>query len=144
MRYDYRKNMYEDIMEYIEREFGLAILLEMYKEDAYNKLYDDLWVYDGVTGNASGSYTFSSYTAGEYLVGNWDLLLEAMEEFAIFDMNPIEKGEEWCDVTIRCYLLGSVLSEVIEDLFSEYEEEEEEEEEDQEENWELIRGEEND
>lgn len=127
MRYDYRKNMYEDIMEYIEREFGLAILLEMYKEDAYEKLYEDLWVYDGVTGNGSGSYTFNAYTAGEYLVGNWDLLLEAMEEFAILDMNPIEKGEEWCDVTIRCYLLGSVLSEVIEDLFNEEEEEDENE-----------------
>ena len=126
MRYDYRYEIAGDIRDYIEREFGVAILCEMTREDAYNKLYDELWVSDSVTGNASGSYTFSSYTAGEYLVGNWDLLLEALEEFYghMDDICAIEKGEEWCDVAIRCYLLGEVLAEVLDEYFEEEEDEE--------------------
>lgn len=122
MRYDYRYEMYKDIEEYIERELGIAILCEMRREDAYEKIYEDLWVEDSVTGNASGSYTFNAYTAGEYLAGNWDLLLEAMEEFGCTNVNAIEKGEEWCDVTIRCYLLSEVLNEVLDELFEEEEE----------------------
>ena len=117
-----------DIRDYIEREFGVAILCEMRREDAYEKLYDDLWVYDGVTGNASGSYTFNAYTAGEYLVGNWDILSEALMEFAEYNTtNILEKGEEWCDVTIRCYLLGEVLAEVLDEYFEDEEEDEYEE-----------------
>ena len=131
MRYDYRYEMAGDITKYIEREFGVAILCEMIREDAYDKLYEDLWVEDSVTGNASGSYTFNAYTAGEYLAGNWDLLLEAMEEFGCTDVNAIEKGEEWCDVTIRCYLLGEVLAEVLDEYFEEDEEDEEDEENDE-------------
>lgn len=128
MRYDYRYEMAGDITEYIEREFGVAILCTcMTREDAYNKLYEELWVSDSVTGYASGSYTFNAYTAGEYLVGNWDLLLDAMEEFGCTDINPIEKGEEWCDVTIRCYLLGEVLEEVLDEYFEEEEEDKENE-----------------
>lgn len=117
-----------DIRDYIEREFGVAILGTcMTREDAYNKLYDELCVNDSVTGNASGSYTFNAYTAGEYLAGNWDLLLEALEEFYgnKDDICAIEKGEEWCDVTIRCYLLGEVLAEVLDEYFEDDEEEEE-------------------
>ena len=126
MRYDYRYEMAEDIKEYIERDYGLDKLSEMTKIEAYNKLYEELWVNDGVTGNASGSYTFNAYTAGEYLAGNWDLVLEAMEEFGCLIWNPMEKGEEWCDVTIRCYLLGEVLAEVLDEYFEEEEEDEEE------------------
>ena len=127
MRYDYRYEMAGDIRDYIEREFGVAKLCEMRREDAYEKLFDELWVTDSVTGNASGSYTFNAYTAGEYLVGNWDLVLEAMEEFGCMIWNPMEKGEEWCDVTIRCYLLGEVLAEVLDEYFEDEEEEEYEE-----------------
>lgn len=103
-------------------------MCEMRREDAYEKLYEDLWNNDGVTGNASGSYTFNTYTAGQYIAGNWDLLIEALEEFGQNDINPLYKGEEWCDVTIRCYLLGEVLAEVLDEYFEEEEEEENEDE----------------
>ena len=44
-----------------------------------------------------------------------DLLKEALEEFGC-DIGYLEKGAEACDVTIRCYLLSSAISEVIDKL----------------------------
>lgn len=38
-----------------------------------------------------------------------------MNEFGCEDVNAIEEGAEWCDVTIRCYLLGEVLREVLDE-----------------------------
>lgn len=32
------------------------------------------------------------------------------------DINVIKKGAEWADVTIRCYLLGSVISDVLNEM----------------------------
>lgn len=63
-------------------------------------LNDTLFTYDSVTGNASGSYTFNTWTAEEYLCHNWELLAEALTEFGC-DMSYLEKGAEECAVT--CY-----------------------------------------
>lgn len=42
---------------------------------------------------------------------------EDVQKRLIFDeLNPIEMGAEWCDVTIRCYLLRPCIAEVIEEL----------------------------
>ena len=38
-----------------------------------------------------------------------------MSEFG-FDCNAIEKGPEWADVTIRCYLLGEAIHTVLDEL----------------------------
>lgn len=78
-------------------------------------------VFDSVTGNASGSYTFNTWTAEEYLCHNWELLGEALTEFGC-DMSYLEKGAEACDVTIRCYLLGQAISEVLDEIETEEEE----------------------
>lgn len=43
------------------------------------------------------------------------MLTEAVKEFGC-DENVLEKGAEWCDVTIRCYLLGQAIAEVLDDL----------------------------
>ena len=104
MRYDYLEILKEDIKNYIE---------ENEKELDFETLYDELFVEDSVTGNASGSYTFSTYKAEENLCHNMDLLQEACEEFCC---EPKLDSAEWCDVTIRCYLLGQALQEVIEEL----------------------------
>lgn len=113
-RYDYCKAMKEDILDYIREEINL----EDYRgnrAELEELLNDDLWCADSVTGNASGSYFFSTWKAEEAIAHNWDLLEEAMQEFED-DCNPIEKGAEWCDVTIRCYLLHSCIRDVLADL----------------------------
>lgn len=121
--YDYEMAVREDVQQAIEDNYTEDEIIQHLAEDRdgwQEELYDDLWVDDSVTGNASGSYTFNSYTAGANLVGNWGLLLEALEEFGDSSENVIEKGEEWCDVTIRCYVLGGALSSVLDEYEERY------------------------
>lgn len=116
MGYNYREEMAQDIKEYIrenESEFeGLDI------DELREKLCDDLWTEDSVTGNASGSYTFNSFRAKEYIKDNLDLLGEAYEELSTpedLGRELIDQNYESMDVTIRCYLLYQVIDEVLED-----------------------------
>ena len=124
-KYDYEYEMECDIRDYIEQEINLK---EYTREDLEEKLYDDLWAYDGVTGNASGSYYCNAWKAEEAIAHNWDLLEEALYEFGYTDFNPIEKGAEWCDVTIRCYLLHQCINEVLSNIDDEEFMQDEEEE----------------
>ena len=116
--YDYRKNIKSDILGYIRENYTAEeIRAELADRDEWEqRLFDDLWVTDSVTGNASGSYYCNSYRAAEAITHNWDLLNDALMEFGCTDCNPIEKGEEWCDVTIRCYLLGECLCAALDEL----------------------------
>ena len=90
---------------------------------------DSLWVDDSVTGNGSGSYTFNTWQAEENLCHNMDELEEACNEFGQDIGEAVKQGAEYCDVTIRCYLLGQAISAAIDELEEEgkieYQEEEE-------------------
>ena len=125
-KYNYFESVCEDIRNYIEE--NNIVVTYSNRRRMEQELYDDLFCNDYVTGNASGSYTFNSYEAEQNLIGNWDLVNEAMDEFGCNDVNPMEKGAEWCDVTIRCYLLSQCLNSVLDELEEEDEEEEWEEE----------------
>ena len=89
---------------------------------------DELWINDSVTGNASGSYTFSTWQAEENLCHNMDELEDACDEFGQDIGEAVKQGAEYCDVTIRCYLLGQAISAAIDELEEEgkiqYQEEE--------------------
>lgn len=76
---------------------------------------DELWVNDGVTGNASGSYYCNAWKAEEAICHNWDLLEEAVNEFG-GDIDILKQGAEVCDVTIRCYLLGQAIDAALDEL----------------------------
>lgn len=115
--YNYLENVKEDVLEYI-RENDIEIT-EDNRDEIEQELYDNLFVDDSVTGNASGSYYCNSYKAEQALVGNLDLLHDALREFGGDSIDVLEKGAEWCDVTIRCYLLGQALSEVIDEILGE-------------------------
>ena len=125
-RYDYRREMKGDILEYINNEINLDDFRGK-RDELEEQLNDDLWITDSVTGNASGSYFFNAWRAEEAIAHNWDLLEEAMEVFGD-ECNPIERGAEWCDVTIRCYLLGECIAAVLDNLEDELEELDEDEE----------------
>lgn len=130
--YDYRKEMKNDIEEYIRENVNKGDYSD--KDEAYEALNDDLWTADSVTGNGSGSYTFSRSTAKEYVTDNIELATEALREFCTPAEDIADKflNEDWeyFDVSIRCYLLGEVLGEALEELEDEgfFEEEEEPEE----------------
>ena len=119
-RYDYLEAMKEDIREYLNENYTESELSEALEdcEEFEIVLNDDLWTVDSVTGNASGSYYCNASRAEEALCRNLALLSEAMQEFCC-DVDAIDKGAEWCDVTIRCYLLGAAISEVIAELCEE-------------------------
>lgn len=124
--YDYREAVKEDILQYINDEINFEDFDTL--EELEEKLNEELFTCDSVTGNASGSYTINTYEAEENIAHNWELLEEALAEFGS-DVNPICKGAEWCDVIIRCYLLGECIAaalEEIEDDFNEAHEDEEE------------------
>ena len=121
MKYDYLENVKEDVKTAIldnctKEEIKNAFKSLEARDELYEKLYDNLWVDDSVTGNASGSYTCNAYQAEEYLCHNWDLLVEALEEFGESESDALSRGAEFCDVTIRCYLLGSAIKEALDEL----------------------------
>lgn len=118
--YNYIEAMKEDIKEYIKNEVTLSDYSD--RDELEKHLNDTLWTEDSVTGNASGSYTFNTYKAEEYICHNLDLLADALENFGC-DVDVFKKGAEWCDVTIRCYLLDQTIAEVLDDMEEELEEE---------------------
>ena len=122
MEYDYREVVKEDVIEQIKdgyKENSLRLYKEEGRDALEEYLNDELWVDDQVTGNASGSYTFNTWEAEENLCHNMSLLEEACDEFGQDVGEAVKRGAEYCDVTIRCYLLGGAISEAIDELEAE-------------------------
>ena len=117
MKYDYIKEMLEDVKNYIEENKDNESYDFNNREELESLLYDDLWIDDSVTGNGSGSYTFSTYQAEENISHNMDLLKEACQEFGSDPFELLENPEK-ADVTIRCYLLGQVISMALDEILN--------------------------
>ena len=120
MSYNYLNAMTEDIRDYITENINREDYIE-YRDGLEEYLNNTLWTEDSVTGNASGSYTFNRETSKEYVLDNTDLLKEAYTEFGQKEnIADVICDEDWesADVTIRCYLLGQAIAEVLDDLDS--------------------------
>lgn len=126
MKYDYRKEITKDIFDYVEENYTAEEIAEKLadREEFEIMLNDDLWIEDSVTGNASGSYTFSRNTAKGYVVENMEDCIQALKEFGCEAEAVAEKflSEDWefFDVTIRCYLLGECVGEAVDILWNKY------------------------
>lgn len=120
--YSYQKSVKSDIREYLKEELDVGTfgLLLQGDDDTIETVRDELFQDDSITGNQSGSYTMNTLKAEENLVGNWNLLEEVMSEFDLH-VNPIEKGAEWCDSLIRCYLVDWCFNEVLNDIVNQKE-----------------------
>ena len=120
MKYNYLESIKADIKTYLEDEFEYRYSNYEDKDELQETLRDDLWTEDSVTGNASGSYTFDRAEAEEYVKENLALCIEACEEFCIdhseFGKKIYDDEWEYLDVTIRCYLLGQAIAEVLEEI----------------------------
>ena len=115
MDYNYRDAVKNDVKEYIKNEIELDDWRGK-RYELYDYLNETLWTEDSVTGNGSGSYTFNTYKAEEYLCHNLELLGEALREFGNDASKLLSDGAEACDVTIRCYLLGEGIGNAIEEI----------------------------
>lgn len=113
-KYNYLEAVKSGVETYIDDEIEIANWTGK-RAELEEKLYSDLWDNDSVTGNGSGSYTFNSWQAEEYICHNLDLLAEALQESG-HKVDILEKGAEWCDVVIRCYLLGQAITESLDKL----------------------------
>lgn len=116
--YDYREAVKSDILDYIEENYTPEEIREELadRDEWEQRLNDDLWICDSVTGNASGSYYCNTWKAEEALSRNWDLLAEALDEFGQDGTDVLKQGAEAMDVTIRCYLLGECLAAALDEL----------------------------
>lgn len=124
--YNYLEAVTSDVLDYIKEEINLDEW-KGNREGLEEKLNDELWTVDSVTGNASGSYTFNTWEAEQNLAHNWDLLAEALDEFGQDGTDVLRQGAEAMDVTIRCYLLGQAIAEALDELEEELAEDDEEE-----------------
>lgn len=109
-KYNYRKAVKDDVeFQFLER----GIKSRLCDKDLA-ELQDDLFLCDDVTGNASGSYTMSRWTAEENLCHNLGLLSEVLRDVGFTPSELAVKLEdpEACDVIVRCYLLGEMMYEV--------------------------------
>jgi len=119
--YNYLENITANVGDKIAEYYSPDEIKEALKDrDAFAEtLYDELWCDDDVTGNGSGSYTYSRDTAKGYVEDNFKVLVEALEEFdQLKELGyKLRDGEwEWLDVTIRCYLLYQAVDKALDEL----------------------------
>lgn len=120
--YNYLEEMKADIIDYIRWHYTPEEIAEQLtdRDEWEQTLNEDLWMCDSVTGNASGSYTFNTWQAKEYVVDNVALLWEALREWC----TPYEQigemfvNEEWetMDVNIRCYMLSQAIASALDEM----------------------------
>lgn len=120
MKYNYLEAVKTDVAEYIGDEINFSDWTEN-RDGLEETLNDDLWINDGVTGNASGSYFCNTWKAEECLSHNWDEIETVAAEFGIEPTisDGYEHGAEWWDVSIRCYYLGQAIAEVLDEYETE-------------------------
>lgn len=116
MDYNYFEAVCDDVREVIVESWADRFAEFESLGELREALNDELWACDRVTGNGSGSYTFSAWKAEEYLAHNWDVLEEACAEFGADIGEEVKKGAENADVLIRCYFLGAAIKKVLPDF----------------------------
>lgn len=88
-KYDYHQAVKNDCVSFIKDRMQWGLSMDELRgilagdDDKFSELYNDAWIDDSVTGNASGSYTFSTWKAEENVCHNMDLFHEAMDEFGL-------------------------------------------------------------
>lgn len=81
--YNYLVAVKDDVLDAISANYTVEQIAEQLADRGAfeEELNDRLWTDDSVTGNGSGSYTFSREKAKEYVLADVDTVLEAVREF---------------------------------------------------------------
>ena len=115
-RYDYYDAVKEDVLKAIEEDDELLPRGDEDEEDYEERLNDALWASE-VTGNGSYAYYFSDEEdAIAAVMWNLDLCKDAYQEFGVDeDAVAFMSNIRSADVTIRCYILSSIIHDIIEE-----------------------------
>ena len=118
---DYKREVFDDACDAMMDYLGYY--------DRFEEVFDELFIDDCVTGNGSGSYTFSTAVAAQNVAELiWDT--DFIEECRDMGYNgvPTDDGPEALDVIARCCALYCVCPQ-LEERWDELTEDEEEEDE---------------
>lgn len=110
----YYNEVYKDACDVAAENFDSYLENSGDFDDAWDEFYEDLFIDDSVTGNASGSYWFNSKKAeeslGEFI---WDEdIIWLLGEMGYTIEDVIKRGPEATDVIIRCAMLSSVCEDI--------------------------------
>lgn len=98
---DYKDQVTDDALDYIEENAPSC--------RDWEEMREWFFVSDQVTGNGSGTYTFSRAQAAENAAGIvFDCDAQQAFEWAGYDHMPVEQGPEALDVIARCVAMGEV------------------------------------
>ena len=115
-KYDYYDAVKEDILNAIEEDDELLPREDEDESDYEERLTDALWESE-VTGNGSYAYYYSDEEdAIAAVMWNLDLCREAYQEFGVDeDAVAFMSNIRSVDVTIRSYILPSIIHDIIEE-----------------------------
>jgi len=118
--YNYRKAVKADVDQWIgDNEYWMPSPPVADRDAMTEYLDEHLWIDDAVTGNGSGSYTFNSAAAKDFVLADLDTVREAFEEFDEKErFADLFFGEEWetIDVITRCYCLYGAIAEAVAEM----------------------------
>lgn len=114
--YNYQLAVTTDIIDWIQ----CNVVLTEYssKDELYEDMMNTLWDVDEVTGNGYSGYDTMEYCE-QYLMGNTDLLFEAIREFGVPKDNSIEiygSAAQHADCLIRLLLFPDCLHTACEEV----------------------------
>ena len=116
--YNYKKEVIKDIKDYIKDNINLDIFENL--DDLKYHLQHNIQAVDYITGIYSGTHINDKILAEIFLVGNFSLLVEALQYFEKYCKCGIteilKEGSETCDTLIRRYLLEDCITQVISEL----------------------------
>lgn len=115
-RYDYYDAVKDDVLKAIEEDDELLPREDEDAADYEERLTDALWTSE-VTGNGSYAYYYSDEEdAIAAVMWNLDLCREAYQEFGV-DEDAVDfmSNIRSVDVTIRSYILPSIIHDIIEE-----------------------------
>lgn len=117
------KNYAEMLKDDIKNELvNYEIDWNMETDDIIQKMHDDFWDNDNVTGNGCDGYTgiYDSLTAEEMVKANAEQVMEALVEFGASmeecAKNFVDGNYKWLDITARCYWLWKAVADVVIEL----------------------------
>ena len=116
-KYDYYEAVKDDVLKAIEEDDELLPREDEDAADYEERLTDALWASE-VTGNGPYAYYFSDKEdAIAAVMTNLDLCSEVYREFGIDeDAVAFMSNIRSADVAIRCYILSSVINDIIEEM----------------------------